>query len=95
MTLVSLIRCLTVAAVFALVWQVFMPLKARAQQQPQAPQCSPVYALPVVEITRLMLDLEGDWWVLLRVVNTGKQTLGYIKRDQFCPVANGKTNPES
>ena len=78
---------------FGAVVQVFHP--ARGQQPPQAPQCSPIYALPVVEITRLMLDLEGDWWVLLRVVSTGKQTLGYLKRDQFCPVANGKTNPES
>lgn len=72
-------------------------LLVQAQPQ-QQPKCIPVYSLPSdVEIQRIMLDKENDWWALIRYRSTGKQMIGYIKQqtDQFCPTGEGLVNRES
>jgi len=79
-----------------------IPANAQAQRPPTREQfekenCTPLYSLPAnIDITPLMTDNDGDKWIRVRVIGTGRVLVGYVKRNAlFCTLGEGKTNPET
>ena len=77
-------------------------LAALAQTPPSANQlqfsCVDVNSLPVdLSETHIMFDNDNDRWILITVINTGKQILGFAPKrsSKFCVVAEGKIAPKS
>ena len=60
--------------------------------------CVDVNSLPVdLSENHIMFDNDNDRWMLLTVVNSGKQILGFVPKrsTKFCMVAEGKIAPKS
>lgn len=49
------------------------------------------------EQTPVMADAEGRIWFKIRFIDTGKTLLGFFtkRNNNFCIIAEGKTNPET
>lgn len=81
-------------------WLLLSPAKAQQQQQRpgQGPNCMDLgTAKADAQYAKIMLDAEGDWWILLRFTSTGRQLIGFISRQtgMFCVTGEGRANPES
>ncbi len=76
---------------------VLNPVQAQRSPAQEKSNCYPFYSLPAnIDITPLMTDTDGDRWIKVKVIGTGRIIVGYVKRNaQFCPAGEGKTNPET
>ena len=77
-------------------------VSTNAQQQPQPNtlqySCVDANSLPVdLAENHIMFDNDNDKWILLTIVNSGKQILGFVPKrsTKFCVVAEGKIAPKS
>lgn len=60
--------------------------------------CVDANSLPIdLAETHIMFDNDNDRWMLLTIVNTGKQIIGFVPKrsNKFCMVAEGKIAPKS
>ena len=80
-----------------------LSFSALAQQTPPAANqiqftCIDVNSLPAdLSETHIMFDNDNDRWMLLTVVNSGKQMIGFVPKrsNKFCVLAEGKIAPKS
>ena len=80
-----------------------LSFSALAQQTPPSKNqlqftCIDVNLLPVdLSETHIMFDNDNDRWMLLTVINSGKQMVGFVPKrsNKFCMLAEGKIAPKS